>query len=308
MEVSAMPRYAPRTSLSTHEVTNQPPEFAPRNLYPTDPVLREAALREAAIWVDAPLAALGEAVGSEQVLEWGELANRHPPGTRHPRPLRAADRRSAVSSRLSRADEVRDRHGLHSSPGRRSARRACGARRALPLYTEVEAGHGCPITMTFAATPASGTSRDLAAQWLPKILAASTTRRSVPIAEKQGVTIGMAMTEKQGGSDVRANTTRADPVGGEAGRPTTGRPQVLRLGADVRRVSRARPGAGRPHLLPRAALAPDGSRNPLQIMRLKRKMGNVSNASSEIGATRRARRDGRARRAGACRRSSRWSP
>ena len=69
-----MPRYAPRTDLVTHEVTNQPPEFAPRNLYVTDPALREAALREGGPWLDAPLAALGDAAGSEQVLEWGELA------------------------------------------------------------------------------------------------------------------------------------------------------------------------------------------------------------------------------------------
>ena len=74
-----MPRFAPRTRLATHEVTNQPPEFAPRNLYLADPVLREAALREGGDSLDARLAALGEDVGSELVLEWGELANRYPP-------------------------------------------------------------------------------------------------------------------------------------------------------------------------------------------------------------------------------------
>jgi len=151
------------------------------------------------------------------------------------------------------------------------------------MQTQVEAGHGCPITMTFAATPCLKLQPDLAEQWLPKIQARVYDPRNVPADEKQGVTIGMAMTEKQGGSDVRANTTRAIPVGAEG----PGRAYEL-VGhkffvsapmCDAFLVLAQAPGGLSCFLVPR--WRPDGTKNPLQIVRLKRKMGNVSNASSE---------------------------
>ena len=151
-------------------------------------------------------------------------------------------------------------------------------------------------------------SRIWRSDWLPKILSRVYDPRNVPVSEKRGVTIGMAMTEKQGGSDVRANTTRALSRGGRrAGRTLrTRRPQVLRLGADVRRLPDAGASPGRPLLLPRPALAPDGTKNPLQIVRLKRKMGNVSNASSETELRGALRLSWSAPRGGASRPSSRW--
>ena len=167
------------------------------------------------------------------------------------------------------------------------------ARRDFYMQTQVEAGHVCPITMTFASVAALKREPKLASQWLPTITARVYDPRNIPAAQKQGLTIGMAMTEKQGGSDVRANTTRADSVGSDG--PGRGlrarRPQVLRVGADVRRVSRPRPGAERPHLLPRAALA--SRRNA----RIRCKLSG-SSARWAMYPTRRARRSCAARSAG----------
>lgn len=278
-----MPRHDPQTRLATHEVSNQPPEFAPRNLYATDTALREAALREGSDWLDAPLAALGEAVGSEQVLEWGEQANRFPPE------LTTFDRYGR------RIDEVRfhpayhalmtlaTRHRIHSigwtaaRPGAHVAHAAL-----LALFTEAEAGTMCPISMTYAAVPALRHSPEVAGVWLPKILDCSYDAPLRPIAEKTGVMLGMAMTEKQGGSDVRANTTRAHHLGG-------GGPEYRLVGhkwfcsapmSDAF-LTLAYTDAGLTcFLVPR--IKPDGERNALHLMRLKDKLGNRSNASAEI--------------------------
>ena len=197
--------------------------------------------------------------------------------------------------------------GLHSSPWTDPGEGAHVARAARSyMQTEVEAGHGCPITMTFAASPCLKLQGDLAAQWLPR----STPRlRSAqhPRRAKKGATIGMAMTEKQGGSDVRANTTRAIPVGAD------GPGRAYDLGhkffvsapmCDAFLVLAQAEGGLSCFLAPR--WRPDGTKNPLQFIRLKRKMGNASNASSETelrGALGRGRPGGQ----GGARRSSRWS-
>ena len=180
----------------------------------------------------------------------------------------------------------------------------------VPTCTPVEAGHGCPITMTFAATPCLKLQGDLAATWLPKIHARIYDPRNVPAEQKQGLTIGMAMTEKQGGSDVRANTTRAIPVGaegpGQAYELVGHKFFVSAPMCDAFLVLAQAPGGLSCFLVPR--WRPDGTKNPLQIIRLKRKMGNVSNASSETelrGAL--GWMVGRGGPGGA-RRSSRWSP
>ena len=173
---------------------------------------------------------------------------------------------------------------LHSSPWTDPGDGAHVARAARSyMQTQVEAGHGCPITMTFASVPALKTEPDLAAEWLPKIEARVYDPRNLPVDQKEGVTIGMAMTEKQGGSDVRANTTRAIPAGAEG----SGKPYEL-VGhkffvsapmCDAFLALAQAPGGLSCFLVPR--WRPDGTKNPLQIVRLKRKMGNVSNASSE---------------------------
>ena len=149
------------------------------------------------------------------------------------------------------------------------------------MQTQAEAGHGRLITMTFAAVPARRPRR----RWLqsvPKITAASRPAQRARCAEGQGVTIGMAMTENRA-VPMCAPTPRALSAGRSDGPGglRAGRPQVLRVRADVRRLPGAGAGAGRPELFPVPRWRPDGTKNPLQVLRLKRKMGNVSNASSE---------------------------
>ena len=166
---------------------------------------------------------------------------------------------------------------------RSGAGRARRPRRAHYMQAQVEAGHGCPITMTFAAVPSLRTTPALAPLWEPRITARVYDPRNVPDASKQGVTIGMAMTEKQGGSDVRANTTRAYPSApkGRARHTSSSATSSSSRRRCATRSScwRRRRGGLSCFLLPR--WRPDGSKNPLQLLRLKRKMGNVSNASSE---------------------------
>ncbi len=286
-----MPRFAPRTSLATHDVTNQPPDFAGRDLYRTDPALQDAALREGGAWVDAPLGELGPLVGSEEVLDLAEEANRHPPE------LVSFDRWGR------RLDEVRFhpayhalmglgmRHRIHSlawtadRPGGHVAHAVL-----LALFSQAEQGTMCPLSMTHASVPALRRQPELAALWVPRILDGTYDPSLRPIAEKSGLTIGMAMTEKQGGSDVRANTTRASALDG-------GRPGArYRLDghkwfcsapmSDALLTLAQAPGGLSCFLVPR--ITPEGERNAIHLMRLKDKLGNRSNASAEIeyhGAT-----------------------
>ncbi len=268
----------------THEVINQSTELTDYNLYATDAALREAVAREGAGWASADLHAFGERVGAREYQELGMLANKHPPeldthdrfGHRvdlvHYHPAYHALMKTAIEE------------GIHSSPWTDPKSGAHVARAArYYLHAQVEAGHGCPITMTFAVLPSLRLQPDLAALWEPKTTARVYDPGNVPSDRKQGVTMGMAMTEKQGGSDVRANTTRAIPLG--AG----GRGQAYELVGHKFFVSApmcdafltlAQASGGLScFLLPR--WRPDGTKNPMQIQRLKRKMGNVSNASGE---------------------------
>jgi putative acyl-CoA dehydrogenase len=195
--------------LATHTVTNQPPDFAPRDLWQTDPTLREAVRREGGDWAEDLLAALGAEAGSDHVMELGDLANRNPPT------LRAFDRHGH------RLDEVEFhpayhalmdlafRHRIHAIPW--TARRRGGhvVHAAMGyLLTQAEAGVLCPVAMTYAAVPVLRRQPELAAEWLPRILSDRYDSRFIPAAEKTGATIGMAMTEKQGGSDIPAPTPR----------------------------------------------------------------------------------------------------
>jgi putative acyl-CoA dehydrogenase len=269
---------------STHEVTNVSCELADYNMYLQDAALKEAVKREGAAWADGELTRLGATCGSAEHLELGVLANRNPPE------LDTHDRFG------NRVDLVRFHpayhalmrfsieNGLHSSHWTRPGAGAQVARAAgFYMQSQVEAGHGCPITMTSAAIPSLRTTPEVAREWEPRITARVYDPRNVPDREKQGLTIGMAMTEKQGGSDVRANTTRAYPLG----QPGAGQPYEL-VGhkyfvsapmCDAFLVLAQAPGGLSCFLLPR--WKPDGTKNPLQVIRLKRKMGNVSNASSE---------------------------
>jgi putative acyl-CoA dehydrogenase len=175
--------------------------------------------------------------------------------------------------------------GIHASPWTEPRPGAHVARAAtFYLQTQVEAGHGCPITMTFASVPALQTTPALAAAWVPKITARVYDPRNVPDAQKQGLTIGMAMTEKQGGSDVRANSTRAEFEADDAwGRRyrLTGHKWFMSAPMCDAFLVLAQTAAGLScFFLPR--LLPDGSVNALRIQRLKHKLGNHANASSEV--------------------------
>jgi putative acyl-CoA dehydrogenase len=273
-----------RYGAATHEVFNQPVELANYNLYDSDNALKEAVRREDAEWAANGLGIFGKRAGSADYLELGSLANRYPPELdthdRYGRRIDLVRFHSAYHALMTSSIE----EGLHSSPWTEPRKGAHVARAARSyMQTQVEAGHGCPITMTFAAVPCLNAEPALASAWLPKITARRYDPRNVPIGQKEGVTIGMAMTEKQGGSDVRANTTRAIPIGRE------GEARAYELVGhkffvsapmcDAFLVLAYAQGGLSCFLVPR--WRPDGTKNPLQIIRLKRKMGNVSNASSE---------------------------
>jgi putative acyl-CoA dehydrogenase len=276
-----MPRHAPSTQLETHEVFNQPPAFIDHNLFDTDRAMREAALREGGDWVGAPLAKLGAEAGSEAVLELGDLANRHPPE------LVAFDRYGQ------RIDEARFHPSYHQLMGLAmdhhihdiawSADRPGGHvahAGLLALMTQAEAGVLCPISMTYASVAALRHQPDVTAPWLEKLIGGTYDGPLAPIAGKRGVTVGMAMTEKQGGSDVRANTTRAHPLGGRLYRLVGHKWFCSAPMSDGFLTLAYAEGGLSCFLVPR--IAPDGTRNGIQVMRLKDKLGNKSNASSEI--------------------------
>jgi len=276
---------ADRYLASTHEVTNQPTALADYNLFEGDLVLQESVRREGAAWAEESLRAFGARVGTAGYLRLGELANRYPP---------ELDTHDRFGHRIDQVEfhpayhelmHVAIEEGLHAShwsdpgPGANVARAA-----RFYLQSQVEAGHGCPVTMTSALVPSLQTEPVLASQWLPKILSRTYDPRNVPAGQKPGLTAGMAMTEKQGGSDVRANSTQALPVGSEAGADAfelVGHKFFVSAPmSDLFLVLAQAPGGLTCFLMPR--WRPDGTLNAMQIQRLKRKMGNQSNASSEV--------------------------
>src|SRR5947209_10207975 len=273
---------APHT---THTVFNQPPPFEDVNLFTSDRALAEALRREGAEWAEERARAFGEVVGRRETIAWGFQANEQPPA------LKAFDRAGR------RIDEVEYHpawhsllalgveHGLHALPWREPRPGAHVARAAMfMLLAEVEAGVGCPLSMTYSAVPALRHQPELAAEWEPRFTSTVYDPRLIPAGEKAGALCGMAMTEKQGGSDVRANTTQARPVG--AGDPQgeyelTGHKWFCSAPmCDAFLVLAQAPGGLSCFLLPR--ITPDGERNRFHVQRLKDKLGNRSNASSEI--------------------------
>ena len=269
----------------THEVFNQSEALEEYNAYETDTALREGVDRHGAGWAEEELSAYGERTGSAEVIEWGFLANEYAPRFfSHDRQGYRVDF-VKYHEAYHRLMKMALEEGFHSSPWTRPGPGANVARAAkCYLQYQVDPGHTCPLTMTFAAVPSIKLTPSVAAKWLPKIMARQYDPRNVPHTDKQAVTIGMGMTEKQGGSDVQANTTRAHPSGKEG----PGEEYEL-IGhkwftsapmCDAFLVlARTRNGLSC-FLVPR--WSEDGTKNPVQIQRLKNKMGNVSNASSEI--------------------------
>ena len=270
----------------THEVFNQSSPLEDYNLYAGDDALREGVAREGAAHAEEEIRAYGVRCGSAEVIRWGFLANENPP---------TFDTHDRYGHRVDQVHYHPAYHwlmdmalseGTHARvwkdprPGENVIRAAKGY-----MHSQVEAGHGCPLTMTFAAVPTLKLTPSVAEEWLPKVLASGYDPRNVPHTEKQAVTIGMGMTEKQGGSDVRANTTRAQPLGASEGPGAeyelVGHKWFLSAPmCDAFLMLAQAPGGLSCFLVPR--WRPDGSKNPLQVQRLKNKVGNVSNASSEV--------------------------
>jgi putative acyl-CoA dehydrogenase len=270
---------------STHDVTNQPPPLVAYDVYGADAALRTAVAENGAAWAESALHDVGRRAGSAEAIAWGFEANQNPPK------LKAFDRFGF------RVDEVEFhpsyhalmatavQFGIHASawsdprPGSHVARAATDF-----TWSQVDAGHTCPITMTHAVVPVLQGAPDLAKHWEPLVFSRSYDGRLAPAAEKGSAIFGMGMTEKQGGSDVRANTTTATPLG----RSGPGTEYAL-VGhkwfcsapmSDAFLVLAQAPGGLSCFLVPR--FLPDGTKNAFALQRLKDKLGNKSNASSEV--------------------------
>ncbi len=274
----------------THEVFNQPPPLQGYDVFSADAALAEAVDRDGAAWARPELEHLGGLAGSTESQELGRLANEHRPvlltHDRYGHRLDVVEYHPAYHQLMATAL----RHGLHAGPWADPRPGAHVARAAkVMVWYQVDAGHICPVSMTYAVVPAIRHQPEVARAWEPMIHSTTYDPANVPAPQKAGVTCGMALTEKQGGSDVRANTTRAEPMG-------DGTDRLYRLighkwfcsapmSDAFLMLAQARRGISC-FLVPR--WNGDGSRNPIRIQRLKDKLGDRSNASSEIelqGAT-----------------------
>jgi putative acyl-CoA dehydrogenase len=265
----------------THEVTNQPPPLVDYDVAASDAALLDAVHRHGAGGQLAELSRLGELAGSGQVQEWGREANEHPPRlVTHDRYGHRIDE-VAFHPSWHQLMTVAVESGLHARPWRDPRPGAHVARAAaFYVWSQAEGGHGCPISMTFAAVPVLRREPAVAEQWLPRLLSGRYDFGLRPPAQKAGCLAGMGMTEKQGGSDVRANTTRAVPAA-DGGYLLTGHKWFCSAPmCDAFLVLAQAPGGLTCFLLPR--VRPDGTRNVFRLQRLKDKLGNRSNASSEV--------------------------
>jgi putative acyl-CoA dehydrogenase len=275
-------------SARTHTVTNQAPPLVGYDVYASDAALVEGVARHASPEtrpeIERELTELGRSAGSAQAQTWAEEANAYPPV------LRTHDR---YGNRLDEVDYHPSYHRLlghaitagltdaWSRPGGH-LRRAAG----FFMWSQAEAGHGCPISMTHAAVPALRAEPALAREWEPRLGSRVYDPQLLPPADKPGALFGMGMTEKQGGSDVRANTTRAEPLAADGEYLLTGHKWFCSapMSDGFLVLAQAAPTRGKGgltcFLLPR--VLPDGTRNAFEIQRLKNKLGNRSNASSEV--------------------------
>ncbi len=264
----------------THEVFNQVPPLVGHDVA-DDPALLAAMAQEGAGWAVDDVRQLGQLAGTEHAAELARRANAHKPV------LHTHDRYGH------RIDEVEFdpawhelmttavRHGLHAAPWRESQPGAHVARAAkFYVWSQLEPGHGCPVSMTYASVPALRRSPDLAATFEPLLAAPEYDFGLRPPQGKRGLIAGMSMTEKQGGSDVRANTTTAQPTG-DGGYLLTGHKWFTSAPmSDLFLTLANAPGGLSCFAVPR--VLPDGTRNALLLQRLKDKLGNHANASAEI--------------------------
>ena len=274
-----MPPIRPRAELDTHQVTNQPPPLPSYNAFADDPLMRPPGLDEAETL--ALLGEFGARCGSDETRELGRLANENPPR------LRAFDRYGQ------RLDEVEFHpayhqlmalglgHGVSSRAWTHPAHGHTAHAALMMLMTQADSGVTCPMSMTYAAVPALAAAPWAAREWRPRVTTPAYDPRSAPAGEKSAATMGMAMTEKQGGSDVRANTTRAEAIGGGDEALLLGHKWFCSAPMSDAFLTLAYEAAGLTcFLVPR--WRPDGTRNAIDVMRLKDKLGDRSNASGEI--------------------------
>lgn len=265
----------------THEVHNQPFALASYNAWESDTALKEAVNREGGTWAESHLHDFGALTGGD-LIDSGFLANENPPK------LRSFDRYGRRIDEVEFHPAYHDlmragmQYGMSNFAWRNENRASAHVARAAVMYlgSQPEAGFGCPMSMSYAAIPALRHAPALAKKWLPKLLSQDYDPRSLPMEEKLGCTMGMGMTEKQGGSDLRRNTTRAV-------RQDDGSYEIVGHKwffsapmCDAHLVLAQSESGPSCFLVPR--FRPDGTRNAVQVQRLKDKLGDWSNASSEV--------------------------
>ncbi|HZI84461.1 MAG TPA: isovaleryl-CoA dehydrogenase [Casimicrobiaceae bacterium] len=267
------------------EGANQPPPYEDRNLYLSDRPLQEAAAREGAGWAHDELSRWGERMGSAAMLALAARANRFAPELRtHDRFGERIDEvafdpawHELMAAAMHAGEHCRP--WVEPRPGAQVARAA-----AYLLHAEVENGTQCPLTMTYAAVPVLRRHAEampaLGELWLPRVLGREYDSRPLPIAAKRSALIGMGMTERQGGSDVRANITRAEKTADGSYRLSGHKWFFSAPMCDAHLVLAQAGGGPTCFLLPR--MLPDRTRNAVRLVRLKDKLGNRSNASSEV--------------------------
>jgi len=276
----------PLAALPTHEVTNMPPHLENQDLWQGDIALRESVHREGGGWAETKLAEFGALSGSAEVFEQARLANRHVPE------LKPFDR---YGMRINQIDyhpayhqlmDVAIGNELPSFAWKYSQSGSQVVHAALTyMFNQAEGGVLCPMAMTYAAVPSLRMTPAVGDEWIPRLLSTSYDARDIPVTRKTGATMGMFMTEKQGGSDVRSNTTHAIPVGTTLGEGAeyrlTGHKYFCSAPMSDAFLMLAYTDHGLScFLVPR--WTPEGERNHLFIQQLKDKLGNRSNASSEI--------------------------
>ncbi|HUH86146.1 MAG TPA: isovaleryl-CoA dehydrogenase [Stellaceae bacterium] len=274
-----------RQSFATHDVFNQPPPLVDYNLFASDRALAEGIARDGALWASEDLGRFGAALGRAETIEWGFQANRNPPV------LQTFDgygnRRDAVEFHPAwhALMALAVSEGVHTGPWAAPKPGAHVARAAqVYMQCQIEAGVQCPLTMTYGGVPALRHQPEIAAEWLPRLYSRRYDGGFSPAAQKTGALMGMGMTEKQGGSDLRSNSTRAEPL--DAGGPgkayrLTGHKWFFSAPmCDAFLVLAQAPRGLSCFFLPR--WTPDGQLNALRLQRLKDKLGNRANASSEV--------------------------
>jgi len=281
----------PNSSLSTHQVTNMPPYLGDQDLWQNDIALQEGIAREAPGIATEQLIKLGQLAGKEDTFYKAAVANRLSPELRafdrHGMRINQVEYHPAYHDLMKMAIENqvsnfawRQRQQSGSNTGAHAVHAALNYMMGQP-----EGGVTCPMAMAYAAVPSLKVSERIASEWIPRLLTTEYDPRDIPITEKKAATLGMFMTEKQGGSDIRSNTTRAEEIGASAGEGAeyelTGHKYFCSAPMSDAFLTLAYSSQGLScFLMPR--WKPDGERNTLMIQRLKDKLGNRGNASCEI--------------------------